>query len=548
MAGKKLGTLLVFRRVLLAMAALLFCLTVASGVLYVYYEAGTPSQDSAETTAATEEATDNTATIEETTDTAEVTEGTIGVSEPVPTEPMPHTGDGTDFAESKNDMQQAAFTPNNIPQQPDVPNGIGSDASSIAGSEGSAIQSDAAEGESNENSINQSVTDGDGFGVDGFSQNAAAVGEDNEGVAVQSAATENGASEAPVAGESECSEMTKSAYPGVEENGGTESTDTAEKHQAVTDNSVVASLPQAATEPLSEETEPVRTSANLWGWFFCLSLGLFAVDMMGIAAVSVRIGMERKKMVTPKKPQLIRVGKAHGVGARTYQQDSLGHTSILNGNGFFAVVADGMGGLSNSGQVSQQIVMEMITLSQQLEAGQTQDALRKILTQVNHDVNEMLGSEGIYKSGSTVVAVLVTDAQFQWISVGDSRIYLFREGYANQLNRDHDLLQLWMKDILSGNMSYEEALRNPDGRKLTSFIGMGELRFVDASISPIEILPGDRIVLMSDGVYNVLSEVQLAELLKKYPDVKEAAAAIDRIIRSARNPHQDNYSALILEF
>ena len=207
-----------------------------------------------------------------------------------------------------------------------------------------------------------------------------------------------------------------------------------------------------------------------------------------------------------------------------------------------------MGGLSASDAVSQRVVMDMLTLSQKIVPGQTRDALRQMLARVNSNVNEMLGRDGLYKSGSTVVAVLVTGRQFQWISVGDSRIYLYREGYVNQLNQDHDQLQLWMPDILAGKMDYAEAMRNPDSRKLTSFIGMGELRFVDASLTPIDILPGDRIVLMSDGVYNAIPEDQLAALLREFPDPEAAASAVRRRVAQARNPHQDNYSALILGF
>lgn len=187
-------------------------------------------------------------------------------------------------------------------------------------------------------------------------------------------------------------------------------------------------------------------------------------------------------------------------------------------------------------------------MAAQLRPGQTNGVLWKMLDTINENVNRLLGPEGLYKSGSTMVAILACEGKFQWISVGDSRIYLFRQGYANQLNHDHDQLQVWMADVLSGRRNMEETLRNPDGRKLTSFIGMGQLKYVDGSRCPIPLEAGDRLVLMSDGVYNMVSEDRLAEVLKRYPDVEQASAVLDRMIREGNHPHQDNYTAIVLGF
>ena len=312
------------------------------------------------------------------------------------------------------------------------------------------------------------------------------------------------------------------------------------------------------TDSFPEQADNTGAGYDLWGILFWASFALLAVDLAAILILSAAIGKEKQKITVektkrsvapPRMPrQMPVVGTVHQVGRRDYQQDSLGHSAVMGGSGMLAVLADGMGGLSGGEKVSQQIVMNILTLGQQLRSGSTNGLLRKMLMQVNEDVNRSLGAEGLYKSGSTVVAVLVHGGQFQWISVGDSRIYLYRQGYVNQLNRDHDQLQNWMGEILDGKRSCEEALRDPDGRKLTSFIGMGQLKYVDASISAIDLEPGDRLVLMSDGVYGVLSEERLASVLKQYSDVNKAAAVIERLVQEAQNPYQDNFTAMILGF
>lgn len=314
-----------------------------------------------------------------------------------------------------------------------------------------------------------------------------------------------------------------------------------------------ASVPDI-TDPPEKPEEPEKP-VSLWLILTIVSDGLLILDLIAIAVVQKKLKKLRKGPdVIPTTERIPwhavppEIGKVHGIGGRDYQQDSLGHTRVLNGSGILAIVADGMGGLSNGEQVSQQIVMDGLGYGAAMTGLSEGNPLLGMVGQINTNVNRMLGPEGIYKCGSTLIAVLVAQDQFHWVSVGDSRIYLYREGYVNQLNTDHDLFQQWMPEILAGTRSYVEAARNPDGRKLTSFIGMGELKYVDYSRQPIDLRQGDRLVLVTDGVYGTVPPEQLADILKANPEVSDAAKVLERRIRDARMPHQDNYTALILGF
>ena len=244
----------------------------------------------------------------------------------------------------------------------------------------------------------------------------------------------------------------------------------------------------------------------------------------------------------------ISIGKIHDIGRRDYQQDSFGQTAVLRNTGILAVLADGMGGLSGGERVSQKIVMEALTFGSTLQANQVPTALPGMVAGINHAVNQMLGPKGLYTSGSTVVSALITGNALRWISVGDSRVYLYRDGQLSQLSRDHDLLQDWMPDILEGKRSMAEALRDPNGRKLTSFIGMGELRHVDYNRTPIPLLPGDRVLLMSDGVYGTVSDAEMAAILRDCGSVQLAASHIGQRIMGAALPYQDNYTLIVLGY
>lgn len=350
-------------------------------------------------------------------------------------------------------------------------------------------------------------------------------------------------------------EKTNALDPGETRENGSEDNETGTKK---------ATIPKGLPWPPSTEhvleTEPTvpekpEKPVNLWLILTIVSNGLLILDLIAIAVVQKKLKKQRKGPdVIPTTERIPwhavppEIGKVHGIGGRDYQQDSLGHTRVLNGSGILAIVADGMGGLSNGEQVSQQIVMDGLGYGAAMTGLSEGNPLLGMVGQINTNVNRMLGPEGIYKCGSTLIAVLVAQDQFHWVSVGDSRIYLYREGYVNQLNTDHDLFQQWMPEILAGTRSYVEAARNPDGRKLTSFIGMGELKYVDYSRQPIDLRQGDRLVLVTDGVYGTVPPEQLADILKANPEVSDAAKVLERRIRDARMPHQDNYTALILGF
>lgn len=244
----------------------------------------------------------------------------------------------------------------------------------------------------------------------------------------------------------------------------------------------------------------------------------------------------------------ITLGKVHCIGRRDYQQDSFGQMPILQKRGVLAILADGMGGLENGERVSQRVVIDGLNFGAELNHVGADNPLTDMLDMVNRSVNQMLGPEGLYKSGSTLVSVLVADGFAHWISVGDSRIYLFRDRYLSQVTRDHDLLQRWMPDILAGRRSLNDSLKDMDGRKLTSFIGMGDIQYMDQSRIPLRLQPGDRLLLMSDGIYGSISDAEMENLLRNSSNVQAVAAQIEQRVAQAALPYQDNYTLMILGF
>lgn len=282
-----------------------------------------------------------------------------------------------------------------------------------------------------------------------------------------------------------------------------------------------------------------------------LILALAAV-VICLIAICVRRGHKKEILIMKEESfqmvKSVQIGKLHEQGKRSGQQDCFGVSdkSLMDTKGFLAVVADGMGGLADGDKVSKAAV-EAILDGFTLYQGKctAQQMLLFLAQQATETVNQQLGLSGLRKSGSTLVMGLVRDGMFSFLTVGDSRICLYRNGILTQLNREHIYRNKLALDAINGKIPMQEVFTDQRGEGLTSFLGMGELEQIDMPAAPLRLLPGDKLLLMSDGVYNALSEEELTEALRETP--KAAAEKLHQSIQEKAYINQDNYTAVILE-
>lgn len=329
----------------------------------------------------------------------------------------------------------------------------------------------------------------------------------------------------------------------------------------------------------SKDDEPVESTAvepeppgpinpMPWPWIgataalgAALIAALIAMTVQGRNRTAVkskntaRTGISRTEQLQPMAPPaqpvppgaVPQVGKLHQQGARSSQQDcfSVSPSDLVPTYGLLAVVADGMGGLSDGDKVSQAAVAAMMNSFYEAP-GQPEEVLLALLGRANNEVNRLLGPDGYSKSGSTVVAGLVRNGKFYSLSVGDSRVCLYRGGALYQLNREHIFRHELEIRAVNGEEDLRTAYTHPRGAGLTSYLGMGQLKYVDMPAAPIDIQGGDMFLLMSDGVYNALTQAELTACLNA--SAVEAAARLEQAIRAKNYSNQDNYTAVILGF
>lgn len=239
----------------------------------------------------------------------------------------------------------------------------------------------------------------------------------------------------------------------------------------------------------------------------------------------------------------ISIGKLHHIGKRKSQQDSFG-TVILEDQTVLAVVADGMGGLSDGDKVSQLIVYTILSQSKNVLKEGVAAPLYQLVGIAKNAINT--DSNIVQNSGSTLLAVWQKQNHFQWISVGDSRIYLYRAGSLVQMNSEHIYKRKLLLSAVNGERSYESAYTNEQAECLTGYMGKERLKHIEGSLRDVELEPGDRILLMSDGVFNTLSEREIAQSVMDGGDVEKAAEIMLEEILQKNNLAQDNCTAVIL--
>ena len=292
-------------------------------------------------------------------------------------------------------------------------------------------------------------------------------------------------------------------------------------------------------------------------WCFVI-MGVLAALCLGLLIALITGAFRPRKRKKGQAPQasvqpiaapqpaggVVQAGKLHFRGDRESQQDcmALSPLEMYPAQGVLAVVADGMGGLSDGDQMSQAAVTAM--MEGFLNARETDPLALTI--RANQAVNTLLGPTRLGSSGTTLVAGIAQGGMFRYVSVGDSRICLFRRGSLIQLNREHVYRNELIVRAVNGVGTLWDAQTHPKAGGLTSYLGMGELKYVDIPAEPVRLLAGDRIVLMSDGVYNALTRQELESALGQH--AQQAADSIARMIQAKAYRNQDNYTAVILEF
>ena len=235
-------------------------------------------------------------------------------------------------------------------------------------------------------------------------------------------------------------------------------------------------------------------------------------------------------------------------GHRDYQEDAIATDFPLGADFGYAVLSDGMGGHA-AGDVASKIVVTEVFSELKFQSSDIEgleNNVGSVLKSAAVSANECMAAHASSNPrtagmGATLVApVFIRDSLF-WISIGDSPLYLLRNGRLRQLNEDHSLGPHIDYMVRSGMMSEDVGRNHPDRNALTSVLIGETIERIDCPDRPFRLRSGDILIVASDGL-QFLSNGQISRISEENAE-KGASAIAEALLEELReldDPEQDN--------
>jgi len=213
------------------------------------------------------------------------------------------------------------------------------------------------------------------------------------------------------------------------------------------------------------------------------------------------------------------------------------------------IVSDGMGG-HLAGELAATAVITILPPLLEQQMGRSppssteaiERALREALIELSLRLHaESTGRAGLQGMGATVALAWLRGSLVHLAHLGDSRIYLFRQERLAQLTEDHSVIALLLR---YGEITPEQARTHPARGQLSRYVGMqGE---VSPDVQAVPLQHGDRLLLCTDGLTNMLPDAQIGHLLRINAEPEAACQALVHAACAAGGT--DNITAMVVNY
>ena len=182
------------------------------------------------------------------------------------------------------------------------------------------------------------------------------------------------------------------------------------------------------------------------------------------------------------------------------------------------IVADGMGGHRAGDKASSYSVTRFVELAKNARKELPFLSMERLLNQVNAELFDMSRREEEYAGmGTTFVAATVVDNVVYVMNVGDSRLYYY-DGTLKQVTMDHSLVE---ELVRAGELDRAESRNHPQKNIITKAVGVADT--VSPDFFMLDITEGQRILLCSDGLSNMVDDEKLEEIMAEPGEIDELA-------------------------
>lgn len=242
------------------------------------------------------------------------------------------------------------------------------------------------------------------------------------------------------------------------------------------------------------------------------------------------------------------VSNLQGQGSRSCQEDSFTVVNALDEEkytkfGLMFTVCDGMGGMKNGKLASDTAVSALRDSFFDMDLRENiPEKLKEALICASKKIEDKLDGDG----GSTAIICVIIHEMLYFASVGDSFLYLYRNGELCRINSEHTLcMDLYLENIRNNCTEVESCRNDSEASALTSYLGLPELPRIDYNLRPLRLRKGDVILSCSDGIGGVLDENEISDALS-WIDTVDMCDEIEKYINKHAKPNQDNFTCVIV--
>ena len=241
----------------------------------------------------------------------------------------------------------------------------------------------------------------------------------------------------------------------------------------------------------------------------------------------------------PPPPPVLELANLQGLGEREEQRDAFGVSRMerFEEDGLLAVLCDGMGGMAEGGMIAAETAAEMLGLFPWEDDADVPEWVRRRSSRVYQQFRG--------HGGTTLVAALLREQALYFWCVGDSDLFLLRDGMLYALNIRQEFKNELLLRALEGAFPVEEAFADPQAGALSEYVGKEDVK-CEHTRMPLPVQPKDTLLLCSDGVSDTLTLKQLREAMALPPQA--CCEKLEEDILAAGRPNQDNYTAIVLKY
>lgn len=241
----------------------------------------------------------------------------------------------------------------------------------------------------------------------------------------------------------------------------------------------------------------------------------------------------------------LRSGASSLVGAyRSHNEDRC----FNNCRSGVLLIADGIGG-HRGGALASRILIDVVPpyltkalADQEVDTPRVTDIVREAIEQARGAMAACAEREPKYRQmGATMALALILDDMLYATHVGDCRIYHCRDGQIRRLTSDQTFVQVLLD---AGTINHAEARTHPYRHHVLNWVGVAKLD-APPEITTMRMSPGDRVVLTTDGVHDVLDDQCIAGIVQRHGHPQAAADAL--VVEAIANDSKDNVSCIVAE-